>query len=401
MKMAAAVVAVAAGGKVNVSEVCRQAVVSRPTFYKYVARVRAEGTDGLRPRSRRPRSFPRQVSPVVEDAIVRKRKELQDAGLDHGATTILWHLGRDDTIRSRVPSVATIHRVLVRRGLVFAQPEKRPKSSWRRFEAPAPNEWWQVDFFDWVIATGLVHVFNFLDDHSRVAARSRPVEHATTEEAWTTFCQACELWGMPAGVLSDNGLQFSGKLRGFEVYFEMKLREAGVRPFTGRAYHPQTTGKVERFQQTVKKWLRRYDHRHGIARDLTELQARLDEFCQVYNHERPHQGIGRVTPFSRWRASPKTLPSPTPLPAPARSTHGRFKVNRNGVIAIVGQDLVISVGVRWVGRDATVVIDPNDYATVIIDGELVRHFKLDRSRPFQPIGKRRGRGGGTPRQLRS
>src|SRR5215208_1443728 len=215
MRMMAAVVAVAAGEKLNVSEVCRQAGCSRRMFYKYVHRVLAEGTDeGLKQRSRRPHTLPRQTSPVVEDAIVRLRKELDDAGLDHGATTIQWHLGRDDSMRGRVPSVATIHRVLVRRGLVFAQPEKRPKSSWRRFEASAPNEWWQVDFFDWVIATGVVHVFNFLDDHSRLAARSRPVGQATTEEAWITFCQACEQWGVPAGVLSDNGLQFSGKLRG-------------------------------------------------------------------------------------------------------------------------------------------------------------------------------------------
>ena len=89
-----------------------------------------------------------------------------------------------------------------------------------RREAPAPNEWWQVDFIDWVTASdGLVKVFNFLDDHSRLACRSRAVTEATSAEAWTTFCQAAQRWGLPAGVLSDNGLCFSGKLRGFEVAF--------------------------------------------------------------------------------------------------------------------------------------------------------------------------------------
>ena len=143
------------------------------------------------------------------------RKELADKGHDHGATTIQWHLGRDHRFKGRVPSVATVHRILVRRGFVLPQPEKRPKSSWRRFEAPAPNEWWQIDFCEWVTATdGLVKMFNILDDHSRVACRSRCVVEATSEEAWTTFCQAAQDWGLPAGVLSDNGLCFSGKLRG-------------------------------------------------------------------------------------------------------------------------------------------------------------------------------------------
>lgn len=89
---------------------------------------------------------------------MRLRKELDDAGLDHGATSIQWHLGRDDEVPT-VPSVATIHRILVRRGLVVAEPKKRPKATFRRFEAPAPNEMWQIDHTDWVIATGVVKIF--------------------------------------------------------------------------------------------------------------------------------------------------------------------------------------------------------------------------------------------------
>jgi transposase InsO family protein len=396
MRVQAAVVAVAAGERVNVSEVCRQAGVSRQCFYEHVRRVRVEGVEGLQPRSRRPHRFPRQTASTVEDAIVLRRKELQDAGLDHGATTIQWHLGRDESLRGRVPSVATIHRVLVRRGLVLPQPEKRPKSSWRRFEAPAPNEWWQTDYFDWVIATGSVKVFNFVDDHSRVAVRSRAVLEATADEAWATLCQAAPVWGLPAGVLSDNGLCFSGKLRGFEVHFETKLREAGVRPFTGRPYHPQTTGKVERFQQTLKKWLRRLP----LAATIDVLQAQLDEFCRIYNHERPHQGIGRVTPISRWQASPRSTPASAPLPAPVFACGAKtFKVNENGVFR-VDPDFVIHVGACWHGMDAIVVIDASDWVTVIINGELVRHFKLDRSRHYQPSGQRPG-GPRQPRRLRS
>jgi hypothetical protein len=121
-----------------------------------------------------------QTSRWAQDAIVALREELVLAGLDHGATTIQWHLGQRRTLGElRVPSIATIHRVLVRCGVVEPQPRKRPKSSWKRFEAPAPNEYWQIDAMDWTIATGLVKVFNIIDDHSRVVVRSRVVTEAT------------------------------------------------------------------------------------------------------------------------------------------------------------------------------------------------------------------------------
>jgi transposase InsO family protein len=390
MKAMAGVMAFVAGEAVNVSQVCRDCGISRKTFYKYAERCRVDGVAvGFEPRSRRPHTFPRAVAAEVEDAVVGLRKELADAGVDHGATTIQWHLGRDARFNARVPSVATVHRILVRRGFVLPQPEKRPKSSWRRFEAPAPNEWWQIDFIDWVTVTdGLVKVFNVLDDHSRVACRSRAVVEATTEQAWTTFCEAAQRWGLPAGVLSDNGLCFSGKLRGFEVVFEAKLRDAGIRPFTGRPYHPQTTGKVERFQQTLKKWLRRQDRRRGLAADLTELQARLDEFCAYYNEQRPHQGIGRVTPLSRWQASSASTPAAEPLPHPApRSQSHTVTISSSGSVEL--HKLSIGVGAEWAGCQATVIVDGH-YATIFSGNRLVRHLKLDRSHRYQPTSRRRG-----------
>jgi transposase InsO family protein len=396
MRVMAAVVACAAGEKLNVTLLCREAQVSRKTFYKYVARCRAEGLAGLEERSRRPHRSPRQTALEIEEVIVRLRKELADGGLDHGATTIQWHLGRRkyQLPRRRVPSVATIHRILVRRGLVVPEPKKRPRSSWRRFEAPAPNEWWQIDAMDWVIATGAVKVFNVVDDHSRLATRSRAVDEATSEEAWTTFSQASQRWGPPAGCLSDNGLCFSGKLRHLEVLFEARLRDVGVRPFTGRPYHPQTTGKVERFQQTLKKWLRR----QPLAANLAQLQAQLDEFCRIYNHERPHQGIGRVTPFSRWNTGTRSGPADTPLAHPDRSKRtGAITVNNTGNVRF--DKLIINVGVAFAGHEVTVLID-HGHATIFTAGQLIRHLRIDRSRRYQPSGRLRG-GPRQPRQLPS
>lgn len=383
MKVISSVIAVAEGKPVNVTQVCRDAGVARQTFYRLLDRYRVGGLAGLEPRSRRPHTSPNQTRVAIEDMIVRLRKELGDAGLDHGATTIQWHLGCRGLV-GPVPAVATIHRVLVRRGQVVPEPKKRPKSSWKRFEAPAPNEWWQIDATDWVIATGPVKVFDIIDDHSRVATRSRAVFEATSEEAWVTFGQASQVWGLPAGVLSDNGLCFSGKLRGFEVLFEARLRDAGIEPFTGRPYHPQTTGKVERFQQTLKKWLRK----QPLASNITELQTQLDQFCEIYNFHRPHQGIGRRIPIERFNASTPSGPAPTPLPHPTPSSPAKHvTVDKTGRLRV--GNYIIHIGVEWAHNDATIIID-EQHASIFIADHLVRYLKLDPTRSYQPSGRRRG-----------
>jgi hypothetical protein len=184
--------------------------------------------------------------------------------------------------------------------------------------------------------------------------------------------------------LSDNGLCFSGKLRNFEVLFERNLRDAGVRPSTGRPYHPQTTGKVERFQQTLKKWLRGQRLPAGLA----ELQAQLDEFADIYNHQRPHQGIGRVTPMQRWGAATPSAPTGNPLAHPEWPTRlHEAVVNSAGVVAI--HRFNIHVGVEWEGQAAHVQITGHR-ANVFIDGQLVRHLELDPDRTYQPSGRTRG-----------
>jgi transposase InsO family protein len=391
LKVISSVIAKAEGAEVNVARVCAQAGVSRQFFYNQLARYRRDGLEGLEPKSRRPLSSPNTTPVEMQERIVKLRKELCDAGLDHGAATIQWHLGRTKDLGAAVPAASTIHRILVDRGQVTAQPEKRPKTSWRRFEAPRPNEWWQIDAMDWVIATGLVKVFNILDDHSRVAARSRCVNEATTIEAWTTFCQAAQVFGLPAGVLSDNGLCFSGKLRGFEVLFESNLRDAGIRPFNGRPYHPQTTGKVERFQQTLKKWLRK----QPLADDLIELQAQLDEFCRIYNYERPHQSIGRQIPIERFRAGTAATPAAEPLEHPvfAGDLKHHSRADDRGNVHV--NNLIINIGSRYAGCD-TIVITDTTHASVFINDRLVRHLSIDWSRPYQPSGNKRG----GPRQPR-
>jgi transposase InsO family protein len=372
-------VAAVTAAEINVAAFCRERNVSRDTFYRWRARFRAEGLAGMEPRSSAPRSSPRRTPAPVEDAVVALRKELDEAGLDAGAATIQWHLGRRGT--KPVPSVATIWRILVRRGFVVPQPQKRPTASFRRFEAAVPNELWQADATKWTIATGQVEILDFLDDHSRLITGCRAVPVATTENTWEAFSAAVAVWGLPQGHLSDNGLNFSGRLRGFEVGFEANLRAAGVRPITSRPFHPQTCGKIERFHQTLKRWLRR----QPLAADLAQLQAQLDAFVAYYNAERPHRGIGRVTPLERWKATPPAVCLGVGLPGPGKRVTA--VVDAAGRLQV--RPWVIHVGATHAGRTARVMLD-DIHAAVFIDDLLVRHFELDHSRAYQPSRLPRG-----------
>ena len=178
------------GVPLKVTVLCRELDISRQTLYKYRRRFEAEGPAGLVERSRRPHSSPRRVSAETEEAIVRLRKELR---LDCGAQSIAYQLGRRGEF---VPSVATIHRVLVRRGLVTPQPRKRPKGAGRRFEWPQPNQAWQIDATCWSLSDGqTVWIMDVLDDHSRALVAARVDTGPTARAAWEAFTTAVQRWG--------------------------------------------------------------------------------------------------------------------------------------------------------------------------------------------------------------
>ena len=149
----------------SVTDACARLGISRTSFYKYRRRFAAEGLEGLRPRSRRPRTSPRRTSAELVALIVTARRELAEEGWDNGALSIYYRLLRQG---HQPPVWRTIHRVLVREDLVEPQPGKKPRSAYRRFEFPATDDCWQIDAFDYLLAGGEpVTVFEIKDDCSR------------------------------------------------------------------------------------------------------------------------------------------------------------------------------------------------------------------------------------------
>lgn len=284
------VTAVLVEGRSN-SEVSRQYGVSRRWVITLVQRYLAEGDAGLEPRSRRPLTSPKQTPRAVEDEIVEIRKDLDRAGHEAGAATIAFHLQQR---HGAAPAVSTIWRILTDRGFVTAQPHKRPKSSYLRFVAEQPNERWQADITHWALADGTgVETFNMIDDHSRLCLDTHALTVFKGHDVDHRFRRTADTYGNPASLLTDNGAVFTGRSRGRgRVALEVTLNARGISSRHSRPYHPQTCGKVERFHQTLKKWLAR----QPPARTLRQLQTQLDTFRRYYNTVRPHRALDRRTP---------------------------------------------------------------------------------------------------------
>jgi transposase InsO family protein len=381
-------------------EVARAYGVSQGWVSRLVARYRAEGDAAFAPRSRRPKSSPRAIPAATVALIIELRKELAGQGLDAGPQTIAWHLEHHHQLRV---SPATISRYLARAGLVVPEPSKRPKSSYIRFQAEQPNECWQADFTHYPLAGGTgTEVLSWLDDHSRYALSVTAWNRVTGPIVLATFRAAVAAHGAPASTLTDNGMVFTTRLsggKGGRNGFEHELRRLGIKQKNGRPNHPQTQGKAERFQQTLKNWLAAQDPQPAT---LTELQALLGAFTAIYNHQRPHRSLPhRATPATAYQARPKATPGDR-----SAGTHNRVRTDRldaNGTVTLRHGGRLYHIGTGRAHARTHVLLLVQDRHIRIINaatGELLRELILDPSKNYQPTGRPPGPPPGTPRPPR-
>jgi transposase InsO family protein len=354
--------------------------VSAGWLFKLVRRYRLEGPAGLEARSRRPHRSPTRIADVFEDEIVAVHKALADDGLDAGAATIHYHLAQQ---YGAPPSISTIFRVLKARGFVALSPQKRPKSSFTRFVADLPNECWQADMTHVQLENGEVfEVLNVIDDHSRLCVASRAMVRVKAADVVRVLHISAESWGYPASFLSDNGLIFTAQQRyGLAGAFEQELFALGIRAKHSRPYHPQTCGKVERFHQTMKKFLAAQD---GVV-TKKQLQRELDRFVTYYNEVRPHRGIGRKTPASVYGAREKATPTGAVVKTDGRRL--RFdKVDKTGSVTLRyrGRLHHIGIGAAYKAWRIAMLIDGRNIEIVSLDGSPLRRLVLDPTRDYQP-----------------
>jgi transposase InsO family protein len=351
---------------------------SKSWVHRHVALYRAGGDEALVPLKRGPRQPANLTSAGVEDEIVAWRKRLGENGLDAGARTIHWHLSQSAT---SVPALSTIHRVLRRRGFVTPQPQKRPRSSWTRFESSLPNETWQSDMTHWHLDDEKpVEIINFIDDYSRAVLASVVVPVATAPDVVRIFFNAAAVYGLPSSVLSDNGAIYTTAYRGSHSGMEIELATLGITFKHGKPYHPQTQGKVERYHLTLKKWLRK----RPAAATLAELQRQIDRFVHTYNEERPHTARG-CPPMQAWRALDKATIEIDGQTLLAHTKVRRDRVDKTGAFTLRYRSKLHHVGVGREHRGKRILILMADLDVRVIgeDGVMIRHLELDPSVDYQ------------------
>src|ERR1039458_1125645 len=366
-------------------EVARAYGVSEGWVSKLVARYRQEGEAAFEPRSRRPATSPNATLPEVKGAVVELRVDLERRGLDAGAKTIAWHLGHQGIH----VSVATINRILSTSGLVVAQPKKRPRSSYVRFEAEQPNECWQSDVTHWTLANGSdAEIISFLDDHSRAVMHMGAHRRVSGADVRDAFLDAAFRHGIPASTLTDNGMVFTTRLsggKGGRNAFESELRRLGVRQKNSRPNHPTTCGKVERLHQTIKKWLAAQPRQPSTIKGL---QRALDRFVDEYNAERPHSSLRpQRPPIEAYEARPKATPGNRDDDHHVRVRHDRIDKGGKVTLRLDGQLYSIGIGRDRAGTRVAMLVQDLDVRVVdAVTGELFRELTIDPAKRFQARG---------------
>ena len=383
-----------------VSVFCREHQVSRSRFYEIralAARVGPlEAVTGARAVRQRPDLL---TAAAVEAAAVRVRKELADAGWDHGPISVRARLLAEGL---PAPSRATLARIFTRHGMVTPQPSKRPRSSWRRFTFSQVHECWQLDATETALADGTTAtVFQLLDDHSRFIVASAVDTGETSAAAVAVLRAGVAAHQVPVLLLTDNGRAMNPHRQGHTSALATYATSLGIRPITSRPYHPQTCGKNERVHATLKRWL----GTRPRPDTLTDLTALVEQFDTHYNHHRPHQGLNLATPAHALATGPRTVPPEPPPPppppprpgpgAPAPAHQARVKrVGGTGSVRVLNR-YFIGLGTEHAGSDVLVIVEGRTVSVLDAHGTHLRTVELHPDRRYygtgRPSGPRRPR----------
>jgi transposase InsO family protein len=336
----------------KVTEVADRLGVSRQAVHKWIARYEAGGLAALADRSHRPVSCSHQIVPELEALICEIRR--QHPGW--GPRRILHELRRAGA--DPLPGRSSIYRCLKRHNLIELRRRKKRRDEFRRWERDRPMQLWQMDVMGGVAlddATEL-KIVTGVDDHSRFCIAAGLVRRATARAVCDVFKTAMLRYGVPDEVLTDNGKVFTGRFgtHKAEVMFDRMCRENGISHRLTAPRSPTTTGKIERFHQSVRKEFLAGRTFESVA----AAQEALDAWVADYNNERPHQALEMAVPAERFRLVPATKdPSSVPVHS-EEDKNGQWvlrRVGSNGVVSVDNQ--MFSVGNAYKGQLVDAFVD--------------------------------------------
>jgi len=279
----------------NIRSLCRRFGISPTTGYKWLERWRLDAMAGLRELSRRPHGSPTRSVAVTEEAVLSLRAKHPA----WGGRKIARRL--KDMGHEAVPAPSTVTAILKRHGIELGA-HGGGQSAWTRFERARPNELWQMDFKGHVaMHTGRLHPLTVLDDHSRFSLVLAACTNQQTETVKQRLILAFRRYGLPEGIITDNGSPWGDGPGSPFTPLGVWLIEHDIRISHSRPYHPQTMGKDERFHRSLKA-----EVLSGPPfADLAAAERAFDRWRDIYNTQRPHEALGLAVPGSRYQPSPR------------------------------------------------------------------------------------------------
>lgn len=316
----------------NISELCRRYKISRKTGYKWLGRFHNDGAKELADHSKRPLYSPKKTSKSVEKQILQTKEK-------HpywGARKVRVLLKRQKL--ETLPAKSTIHKILKKHGYVTSKEKTGAHAI--RFEHEAPNRLWQMDFKGhFAYERGRCHPLTILDDHSRFSICLRACINETGKVVKPILIETFRCYGIPERINVDNGSPW-GALFDCAKYTTLSvwLIQLGIKVSYSRPRHPQTNGKEERFHRTLKTEL--LDNHY--FRTIKHIQQSLNEWREIYNLERPHEGIGMQVPSERYQPSYRRYPEK--LPEVIYSTDYDIRqVDQRGRLVINGRQIFVGI----------------------------------------------------------
>jgi transposase InsO family protein len=382
-------VLLARGPEANVSEVARRFGVSRKTLYKWLGRYDAADRSSLSDRSRRPKRCPRQSDAAVEAQVLAVR-DRHPAWAGRKIARVLHNEGH------RPPAPSTIGRILQRNGRVSPEASEAA-TPWLRFEHAQPNDLWQMDFKGPVsTAGGHCHPLTILDDHSRYALGLFACADQKRQTVQQHLISVFDRYGLPRVILCDNGPPWGCSHHTLAyTKLELWLLRYDVLMWHGRAYHPQTQGKDERFHRTLGVEVLAGRSFAAVA----DVQPPLDAWRPVYNHIRPHEALALAVPASRYRMSVRAMPRQLPALEYDGGDELR-KVNAVGRLRYRGRSWSLGeafagevVGLRQTPQAGVMSVYFGRHCVARLDPER-RVIEVVRDRPDSPAPAAGGGGGG-------
>lgn len=295
----------------RMSDLCREFGISRKTGYKIFHRYEHYGVEGLKSRSSRSKTHPNETPEPIRRAILATRREHPT----WGAPKIKVVLERRFPKWS-VPAPSTIHAILDKADLVKRRRRRSGfKSEGTALTIPsAANDLWCTDFKgQFKLKNGrYCYPLTITDQYSRFLIGCEALETTEEAECIRVFTEVFEEFGLPSAIRSDNGVPFGSRSYFGLSKLSVTWLRLGIRLERIEPGHPEQNGAHERMHRTLKA-----ECTKPPGANLLAQQEQQDAFRDLFNHERPHQGLQMQCPADLYRKSTRLFnPIMEPLEYP-------------------------------------------------------------------------------------